>query len=196
MLAASGTGACIESDTVLCLHEGRYEVMVEFAANGETMSAKVARPRTRDSGLFYFFEPNNWEMLLKVLDGCGENQHHWVFAATASDVGIRLVVRDTTLPDDLVNLKEYEFPPIARRPQGADESDDDYEQDVLAKGHPALTEVGASRDPSGSSRLGCGRGGVYGSTGPWAGIDSSISQGAASGTPQRAMTWVMPMRLR
>lgn len=146
VLAASGTGACIESDTVLCLHEGRYEVMVEFAANGETMSAKVARPRTRDSGLFYFFEPNNWEMLLKVLDGCGENQHHWVFAATASDVGIRLVVRDTTLPDDLVNLKEYEFPPIARRPQGADESDDDYEQDVLAKGHPALTEVGAFPD--------------------------------------------------
>ena len=146
MPAASEAGGCIESDTVLCLQEGRYEVTVDFTANGETMPAKVARPRTEDSGLFYFFEPNNWEMLLKVLDGCGVNQHHWVFAATASDVGIRLVVRDTTLPDDLVNLKEYEFPPIARRPQGPDESDDDYEQDVLAKGHPALTEVGAFPD--------------------------------------------------
>lgn len=144
--AASEAGGCVESDTVLCLHEGRYEVTVEFTVNSETMPARVARPRTRDSGLFYFFERNNWEMLLKVLDGCGENRHHWVFAATASDVGIRLVVRDTTLPDDLVNLKEYDFPPIVRRPQGPDESDEDYQRNVLAKGHPALTEVGAFPD--------------------------------------------------
>lgn len=144
--AASEGGACVESETVLCLQEGRYEVTVDFTANGETMPAKVARPRTEDSGLFYFFEPNNWEMLLKVLDGCGVNQHHWVFAATASDVGIRLVVRDTTLSDDRVNLKEYEFPPIARRPQRPDESDEDYARNVLAKGHPALTEVGAFPD--------------------------------------------------
>lgn len=143
---------CMESATTLCLQEGRYEVTVEFTANGETMPAKVARPRTEDSGLFYFFEPNNWEMLLKVLDGCGVNQHHWVFAATASDVGIRLVVRDTTLPDQnadggmIVNSRTYEFPPIARRPQRPDESDEDYGQNVLAKGHPALTEVGAFPD--------------------------------------------------
>ncbi|MDE2691056.1 MAG: hypothetical protein OXI49_11125 [Acidobacteriota bacterium] len=152
VLSASGTGGCIEGDTVLCLHEGRYEVTVEFTVNSETMRAKVARPRTRDSGLFYFFERNNWEMLLKVLDGCGVNQHHWVFAATASDVGLRLIVRDTTLPDQnadggmIVNSRMYEFPPITRRPQGPDESDEDYEQNVLAKGHPALTEVGAFPD--------------------------------------------------
>ena len=143
---------CVESATTLCLQEGRYEVTVDFTANGETMPAKVARPRTEDSGLFYFFEPNNWEMLFKVLDGCGVNQHHWVFAATASDVGIRLVVRDTTLPDQnadgtmIVNSRTYDFPPITRRPQGPDESDEDYAQNVLAKGHPALTEVGAFPD--------------------------------------------------
>lgn len=147
---------CVESATTLCLQEGRYEVMVDFTANGETMPAKVARPRTEDSGLFYFFEPNNWEMLLKVLDGCGVNQHHWVFAATASDVGIRLVVRDTTLSDDRVNLKEYEFPPIARRPQRPDESDEDYARNVLAQGHPALTEVGAFPDACEASSQGSG----------------------------------------
>ena len=138
--------ACVESGTVLCLHGGRYEVTVEFTANGETQPARVARPRTDDSGLFYFFEPNNWEMLLKVLDGCTFNQHHWVFAATASDVGINLVVRDTTLADGLVNLKPYNFEPIVRRPQRADESDEDYARDVLAKGHPALTDVAAFPD--------------------------------------------------
>jgi len=144
--AASEVGACVESDTVLCLHEGRYEVTVEVTANSETTPAKVARPRTDDSGLFYFFDRNNWEMLLKVLDGCKENQHHWVFAATASDLPIRLVVRDTTLADNLVNLKEYSFKAIERRPQRPDESDEDYQKNVLAKGHPALTEVGAFPD--------------------------------------------------
>ena len=151
-VAVASEDGCVESATTLCLQEGRYEVTVEFTANGETMPARVARPRTEDSGLFYFFEPNNWEMLLKVLDGCGVNQHHWVFAATASDVGIRLVVRDTTLPDQsadgtmIVNSRTYDFPPITRRPQGPDESDEDYAQNVLAKGHPALTEVGAFPD--------------------------------------------------
>lgn len=150
--AASEDAACVASDTVLCLHEGRYEVTVEFMVNDETKPAKVARPRTDDSGLFYFFEPNNWEMLLKVLNACDVNGHHWVFAATASDVGLSLVVRDTTLPDQnadggmIVNSRMYEFPPITRRPQGPDESDEDYEQNVLAKGHPALTEVGAFPD--------------------------------------------------
>ena len=150
--AASEDAACVASDTVLCLHEGRYEVTVEFTANDETMPARVARPRTDDSGLFYFFDPTNWEMLLKVLDGCGVNQHHWVFAATASDVGIELVVRDTTLPntnDDgtmNVNSRTYSFPPVERRPQRADESDEDYAREVLAKGHKALTEVGAFPD--------------------------------------------------
>jgi hypothetical protein len=152
--AASENGVCVESDTVLCLHEGRYEVTVEFTANDETSPARVARPRTRDSGLFWFFDETNWEMLLKVLDGCKENGHHWVYAATASDVGIRLVVRDTTLPDRnadggvIVNRKEYNFPPLAdrRRPRGPGESAEDYQRDVLAKGHPALTDAGAFPD--------------------------------------------------
>lgn len=95
-VSSQSEDGCVESATTLCLQEGRYEVKVDFTANGETMPARVARPRTEDSGLFYFFEPNNWEMLLKVLDGCGVNQHHWVFAASATDVGLNLVVRDTT----------------------------------------------------------------------------------------------------
>ena len=141
--AAGEEAACVKADTVLCLHGGGEEVKVDFTANGETLHARVARPRTDDSGLFYFFEPNNWEMLLKVLDGCGVNQHHWVFAATASDVGIELVVRGTTLPDQdadggmVINSRTYTFDPIVRRPQGPNESDEGY----LAEGHLALTEV-------------------------------------------------------
>ena len=110
------SGGCVESATVMCLRDGRYEAKLEWMTpDGETGLAKVARPRTRDSGLFYFFDYNNWEVLLKVLDGCDFNGHHWVYAASASDLGMTLVVRDTSLPAEdadgrmLVNSRTYTF---------------------------------------------------------------------------------------
>jgi hypothetical protein len=49
-----------------------------------------------DDGTFWFFEPGNWEMLVKVIDGCSFNQHFWVFAAGLTDVEHTLAVTDTT----------------------------------------------------------------------------------------------------
>ena len=157
-VSATEHDECVESDTVMCLRDGRYEVTLEWMTpDGEVGSAKVARPRTRDSGLFYFFSYGNWEVLLKVLDGCAINKHHWVYAASASDLGMKLVVRDTTLPDYdadgtmIVNSRTYTFAPHSRRPKMPDESDEDYRKNVLAKGHPALTESSAFPDSCESS---------------------------------------------
>ena len=50
---------------------------------------------TADSGLFWFFDPNNWEMMVKVLDGCALNGHYWVFAAATTTVEYTLTVTDT-----------------------------------------------------------------------------------------------------
>ena len=50
---------------------------------------------SEDSGLFYFFDADNWEMLVKVLDGCGLNDHFWVFAAATTNVEYTLRVTDT-----------------------------------------------------------------------------------------------------
>ena len=50
---------------------------------------------TNNSGLFYFFGPDNWEILIKVLDGCAINGHHWVYAASATDLGMDITVTDT-----------------------------------------------------------------------------------------------------
>jgi hypothetical protein len=49
---------------------------------------------TGDSGLLYFFSPDNWEMLVKVLDGCAINGKVWVFAAATTNVAYRLEVED------------------------------------------------------------------------------------------------------
>ena len=37
-----------------------------------------------DSGLFYYRNPQNWEMLVKVLDACSFSQRFWVFAAATT----------------------------------------------------------------------------------------------------------------
>ncbi len=55
----------------------------------------MIEPLNDDSGLFWFFEPDNWELLIKVLDGCNYSGHHWVFAAAATDVEYTLTVTDT-----------------------------------------------------------------------------------------------------
>ena len=91
------TGACASG---LCLHEGRFEVDVHWFTDGsERSAARPARAGTDVSGLLWFFEPDNWEMLVKVLDGCGVNGHYWVFAASATDVGFDIEVTDTQTGD-------------------------------------------------------------------------------------------------
>jgi hypothetical protein len=50
---------------------------------------------TGDTGYFWFFAPDNAEILLKVLDACAINGHFWVFAAGLTDVEVELTVTDT-----------------------------------------------------------------------------------------------------
>ncbi len=81
-------------DDLLCLVEGRFEIAVDWNSD---LAAGPGRPLelTRDTGTFWFFEPDNLELLVKVLDGCSINQHRWVFAGGLTDVATRMVVTDT-----------------------------------------------------------------------------------------------------
>ncbi|MEM8934543.1 MAG: hypothetical protein AAGE94_25340, partial [Acidobacteriota bacterium] len=81
--------------TTLELADGRFRASVVWNTGGAVGEASVAPLRTGDSGLFWFFEPANWEMLVKVLDGCAINGHHWLLAGISSDVGYTLTVEDT-----------------------------------------------------------------------------------------------------
>ena len=52
-------------------------------------------PATTDNtGVFWFFEQDNWELLIKVLNGCSVNGHFWVFGAGATDVNYVVTVED------------------------------------------------------------------------------------------------------
>ncbi len=94
--SAAASGSCTPAAGTLCLQDGRYAVSVDWTnREGDTGKGSVAPPRADDSGLFWFFSEANWELLVKVLDACTSNGHHWVFAASATDVGFELQVRDT-----------------------------------------------------------------------------------------------------
>ncbi|HYG62233.1 MAG TPA: hypothetical protein VEL74_06605, partial [Thermoanaerobaculia bacterium] len=70
---------------------------VEVGWVGSPGQSGVGRPvvLTPDSGYFWFFGPDNVELMLKVLDGRSLNGHFWVFYASLSDVAYTITVTDT-----------------------------------------------------------------------------------------------------
>jgi hypothetical protein len=55
--------------------------------------AATAVPLSDQSGFFWFFEPGNVEVTVKILDGRALNGAFWLFVASMTDVGYRLEVR-------------------------------------------------------------------------------------------------------
>lgn len=56
--------------------------------------AQVAGCANSGSGLFQFFSPNNWEIMVKALNGCGLNNRYWIFSAATTNVFYRMEVLD------------------------------------------------------------------------------------------------------
>jgi len=86
---------CQPGQNTLCLHDGRFSVEVDWRDGVRTGVGRLGPEPSDVSGSFYFFSSDNWEVLVKVLDGCSFNDHYWVFTAAATDVEYRLVVTDT-----------------------------------------------------------------------------------------------------
>ena len=86
---------CQASDTATCLQGGRFRATVTWKDfQGAAGDGKVAAGRSADSGLFYFFERRNWELVVKVLNGCFQNGYFWVFGSASTDVEYSLTVED------------------------------------------------------------------------------------------------------
>ena len=83
--------------SALCLNHARFRVRVEWRVESQGTSG-VANPvpLAEDSGSFWFFSPNNLELLVKVVDGRAFNGHYWVFYGALSDVAYEITVTDTT----------------------------------------------------------------------------------------------------
>jgi hypothetical protein len=97
----------------LVLHGGRFRVEVawtDFA--GKQGAGRVVPGAGMESGLFWYFTPGNWELLIKLLDACALNGRWWVLGAAATNVGYEITVRDTLTGD----VWTYENPLGTRSP--------------------------------------------------------------------------------
>ena len=79
----------------LFLREGRFRVQVSWQDfEGNTGVGQPVPVDSPESGMFYFFSLENWEVLVKVIDGCAFNQHYWFFSAATTNVEYTLEVTD------------------------------------------------------------------------------------------------------
>jgi hypothetical protein len=87
---------CSNSATIRCLQGGRFKAEISFADYaGAEGSARAAEARSRNTGIFWFFHPDNWELMVKVLDGCAINGNYWVYSSASTDVQYAMTVTDT-----------------------------------------------------------------------------------------------------
>jgi hypothetical protein len=88
-------GTCTAGDATLCLAGGRFKVQARWkTAQGATGVGHGASLGT-DSGRFWFFDDDNTELTVKVLDACDEFGRFWVFASGLTNVETTLTVTDT-----------------------------------------------------------------------------------------------------
>ena len=88
---------CEDSPTTVCLANGRFRARArwrDFA--GRSGAAGVVR-LTGDSGFFWFFAPENPELLLKVVDACGLPgfENFWAYSTGLTNVEVELEIVDS-----------------------------------------------------------------------------------------------------
>lgn len=79
----------------LCISGSRFAVTSKWLLPDGTRGVGTVVPGSNaTSGLFWFFGSDNWELLVKVLDGCPVNNRKWVFSAATTNVHYQLAVTD------------------------------------------------------------------------------------------------------
>ncbi|HEX5714935.1 MAG TPA: hypothetical protein VF179_02175 [Thermoanaerobaculia bacterium] len=85
---------CALLPEVLCLGDHRFQVEALWrTSDGQFGRARVKR-LTDDTGYLWFFNPDNVEAVIKVLDACNPFERFWVFAGGLTDVEVDIFVTD------------------------------------------------------------------------------------------------------
>jgi hypothetical protein len=86
---------CVSDAATLCLNGQRFKATVVWRASDGTTGNGQAFPITDNTGAFWFFDPTNLELVVKVLDGRSVNGKWWVFYGSLTNVEFTLTVTDT-----------------------------------------------------------------------------------------------------
>jgi glucose/arabinose dehydrogenase len=105
-------GPCVPGPTTLCLAGGRFRVETRWETREGDTGPGMIRSLTGDTGTFWFFDPDNLEVVVKVIDACGPPfDRFWVFAGGLTNVGVTLTVVDTeAVGTGKAALRRYENP--------------------------------------------------------------------------------------
>ena len=103
---------CAPSETRLCLRGGRFAVEATWETATDSGQGGAVR-LTDESGYFWFFDRENVEVNVKLLDACWSG-HYWVFASGTTDVRVVLTVTDLVRGQtrSYVNPRGTAFAPV------------------------------------------------------------------------------------
>jgi hypothetical protein len=97
-------GPCVPGPNVLCIDDApgdrRFQAEISFDTSQGGGRAGLGNAVDLDAlgiasgGVFWFFNRENPEVLLKVLNGCAFNGHHWVFWSAGTNVRLVVTVTD------------------------------------------------------------------------------------------------------
>ena len=98
-------GPCVPNGTTLCIDDEpddrRFRVRIAYdtvlggGLSGDADVVSLASLGIDRGGILSFFDAGNPEVLVKIIDGCGFNDHFWVFYAATTTAGFTLTVDDT-----------------------------------------------------------------------------------------------------
>lgn len=102
------------SGSSLYLRNGRFKVEASWRLPNGSVGAGNPALLTADTGYFWFFDANNVEFFVKILDGCGLNNRFWVFLGGLTDLRVDIRVTDTVrgTTKTYTNLQGKAFQPI------------------------------------------------------------------------------------
>ncbi len=153
-VVVDGGASCHAGHGALCLDDGRFLVRAAWKAPIATIGDAVELPLTPDTGAFWFFDPDNIELIVKAIDGGGTNGHEWIFYGALSNVEYSLDVTDSLTGE----ARRY-FNPAGRFASAgdilafpSDESSAEHSAVTIAGGWAAAaSERRSTREFSGSS---------------------------------------------
>ncbi len=86
---------CQDGPETLCLlDDARFKVEVDWTSSNSSGTGQVVTSGP-NQGIFYFFNPNSQDLLVQLLEACGNNDHFWVFFQPFTQVDFDMTVTDT-----------------------------------------------------------------------------------------------------
>lgn len=106
-------GTCAPLPDVLCLNNGRFQVEANWQTADNAGRGRVVK-LTNDTGYLWFFNSDNVEVVIKVLNACSFVNRYWVFAGGLTNQGVNITVTDTKTgtSKSYVNIRGTPFAPV------------------------------------------------------------------------------------